>query len=264
MRATVADRQQIFSSNLAPAASTRLDRWALARIQQTVASAPVRFALWDGFGLPSDMRVPPVATIVFKNRPALLSWVWDSELYFGETYMSGAVEIRGDLVALLEAVYRAWKKSTPRPWWLWQKSNGVRVAKENVHCHYDLGNDFYRLWLDRQMVYTCAFFPTPDCTLEEAQIAKMDRVCRKLQLKPGDRVVEAGCGWGALALFMARNYGVSVRAFTWVEDLVYVGLGALLAISAVILLGSTVMSFTRDLIHATLPRSGAMRRSVCR
>ena len=98
-------------------------------------------------------------------------------------------------------------------WWLWQRSNDVRAARENVHRHYDLGNDFYRLWLDREMVYTCAYFPTPDASLEEAQIAKMDLVCRKLRLRPGERVVEAGCGWGALALHMARHYGVTVRAF---------------------------------------------------
>src|SRR5262249_41376116 len=82
----------------------------------------------------------------------------------------------------------------------------------------DLGNDFYRLWLDREMVYTCAYFPTPDATLEQAQIAKMDLVCRKLHLEAGDRVIEAGCGWGALALFMARHYGVSVRAFNISSD----------------------------------------------
>jgi cyclopropane-fatty-acyl-phospholipid synthase len=63
------------------------------------------------------------------------------------------------------------------------------------------------------MLYTCAYFPTPEATLEEAQIAKMDLVCRKLHLKPGERVIEAGCGWGSLALFMARHYGVTVRAF---------------------------------------------------
>jgi cyclopropane-fatty-acyl-phospholipid synthase len=63
------------------------------------------------------------------------------------------------------------------------------------------------------MVYTCAYFPSPDATLESAQLAKMDLVCRKLRLQPGERVIEAGCGWGSLALFMARRYGVTVRAY---------------------------------------------------
>jgi cyclopropane-fatty-acyl-phospholipid synthase len=177
-----------------------------------VASAAVRFRLWDGFEL-SPRKDPAVATIVIKNRPALLSWVWDPELNFGEAYMFGAVELRGDLVKLLEEVYRALPEARPRPWWMWGHSNGVSVAKEKVHSHYDLGNEFYQRWLDREMVYTCAHFPTPEATLEEAQISKMDRVCRKLRLTAGERVVEAGCGWGSLALFMAERYGVHVRAF---------------------------------------------------
>ncbi len=177
-----------------------------------VAAAPIRFVLWDGFEVPSQTG-PAVATIIIKNRRALLSWVWDPELNFGEAYMYGAVDIRGDLVALLEAIYRALPDTTQRSWWLWQGSNDVTAARENVHHHYDLGNEFYRLWLDPAMVYTCAYFPTLDATLDEAQIAKMDLVCRKLQLRPGERVVEAGCGWGSLALFMAARYGVTVRAF---------------------------------------------------
>jgi len=192
--------------------STKVDRWALSQIQRTVASAPIRFELWDGFELDS---VPGrrVGTIRFNNRRALFSWVWDPDLNFGEAYMSGAVEIRGDLVSMLEAIYRALETTKPRAWRLWQPSNSARAAKHNVHHHYDLGNDFYRLWLDREMVYTCAYFPTPTATLEEAQIAKMDLVCRKLHLRPGERVIEAGCGWGSLARFMVRHYGVTVRAF---------------------------------------------------
>src|SRR6185295_2416578 len=135
-----------FSSELAPLASTFVERFALARIQQSVASARVRFILWDGFELPYHGE-PPVGTIVFKNRRALFSWVWDPDLNFGEAYMFGAVELRGDLVALLIEIYRALGTATPRSW-LWQSSNDVSTAKENVHQHYDLGNDFYRLWLD--------------------------------------------------------------------------------------------------------------------
>ena len=200
------------SSTVAPLASTVLDRWALARIQQTVASAPLRFMLWDGVALPGTGE-PAVATIVFKNRRALLSWVWDPELNFGEAYMSGSVEVRGDLLTVLDAIYRALAAPSTRRWWLGQPSNDARAARDNVHHHYGLGNEFYRLWLDRHMVYTCAYFPTPDATLEQAQVAKMDLVCRKLQLKPGERVIEAGCGWGSLALFMAKHYGVTVRGF---------------------------------------------------
>jgi cyclopropane-fatty-acyl-phospholipid synthase len=190
--------------------STPLDRWILARIQQRVAAARLRFVLWDGFEVAG--RGALVGTIRFHNRAALLGWGWDPDLYFGEAYMFGAVEIDGDLLTVLDEVYRALgavRPQAPRRW----RANTIPTARANVHHHYDLGNDFYRLWLDRQLVYTCAYFPTPACTLEEAQDAKMDLVCRKIGLKPGDRVVEAGCGWGALALFMARQYGATVRAF---------------------------------------------------
>jgi cyclopropane-fatty-acyl-phospholipid synthase len=208
---SVATRHQPFSSEVVPAPSTKLDRWALGRIRCGVASAPLRYVLWDGFTLNPDQG-QPIATIVFKNRRALFSWVWDPELYFGEAYMFGAVDVSGDLLGMLEAVYRA-LQTKARPWWLPELSNSIGAARENVHHHYDLGNDFYRLWLDRELQYTCAYFPTPDETLEAAQVAKMDLVCRKLRLQPGERVVEAGCGWGSLALHMARRYGVHVRAF---------------------------------------------------
>ena len=93
------------------------------------------------------------------------------------------------------------------------RRNTLDGSRENIHHHYDLGNDFYKLWLDKEMVYTCAYFGSATMTLEEAQVAKMDHVCRKLELKPGQTVVEAGCGWGALARHMAKHYGVRVKAY---------------------------------------------------
>ncbi len=200
-----------FSSDVAPVATTWLDRWVLERIRRSVASAPIRFVLWDGFALGPDGDA--VATIVLKNRRALFGLAYDSDLNFGEAYMFGAMDVRGDLAALLEAIYRARPEAAPRLSWLRPLSNDLHKAWENVHNHYDLGSEFYRLWLDRELVYTCAYFPAPEAALEDAQVAKMDLVCRKLRLTPGDRVVEAGCGWGALALFMAKRYGVTVRAF---------------------------------------------------
>ncbi len=198
-------------SELTLRGSSRFDHWALSRIQQAVSPATLRFVLWDGYATGPDDT--PIATLTIKNRTALYRWLWNPDLNFGEGYMSGAVEVRGDLVQMLKAVYRAMGDSAPRPWWMPEPGNSVHASRENVHHHYDIGNEFYRLWLDRQMLYTCAYFPTPDATLEDAQIAKMALVARKLRLKPGERVVEAGCGWGSLALFMAREHGVRVTAF---------------------------------------------------
>jgi cyclopropane-fatty-acyl-phospholipid synthase len=91
--------------------------------------------------------------------------------------------------------------------------NTLDGSRENIHHHYDIGNEFYALWLGSTMAYTCAYFPTPEATLDQAQLAKFEHVCRKVQLRAGDHVVEAGCGWGGLALYMARTHGVKVRAF---------------------------------------------------
>ena len=211
MRADVAAGQS-FTDEVVAASSGTFDRWLLGRIQRPLATAPIRFRLWDGYELspPTD---PSIATIVIKNRRALIGWARDPELNFGEAYMFGAVEVHGDLEGMLEAVYRAYGPSTRRPWWQRHMAHTVEASRQNVHHHYDLGNDFYKLWLDEQLLYTCAYFPTPDATLEDAQIAKMDLVCRKIRLRPGERVVEAGCGWGALALHMARHYGARVQAF---------------------------------------------------
>jgi cyclopropane-fatty-acyl-phospholipid synthase len=93
------------------------------------------------------------------------------------------------------------------------RANTLAAARENIHHHYDVGNDFYRLWLDNEMVYSGAYFPTAAMTLEDAQRAKLHYVCRKLWLTPGETVVEVGGGWGALALLLARDYGVTVKSF---------------------------------------------------
>jgi cyclopropane-fatty-acyl-phospholipid synthase len=103
-------------------------------------------------------------------------------------------------------------------WLEWTQANTARGSRRNIHHHYDIGTDFYKLWLDSQLVCTCAYFPSPDATLEEAQFAKMDHVCCKLQLRPGESIVEAGCGWGGLALHMAKYYGVFVKAFNISHD----------------------------------------------
>ena len=197
-------------TSFAPYPSTRFDRWVLGRIQKFVETAPIRFVLWDGFELPSASG-SPVATMLFKERSALYGWMWDPELNFGETYMSGLVEIQGDLLALLEAIYRSFTRPR-RPWWLWQKSNDI-LRREKRPPSLRHRQRLLSSWLDEHMVYTCAYFPTPETAAGSGADCEDGSRLPKLQLKPGEHVIEAGCGWGSLALFMARQYGVMVRAF---------------------------------------------------
>jgi cyclopropane-fatty-acyl-phospholipid synthase len=174
----------------------------------------VRLDLWDGTTLYRS-SAPPVATVTIRDRNMLIGLLRNRELMFGEGFSTGRLTVDGNLVALLEAIYRTFR---PRAAGLlsrlstWRR-NTLDRSRHDIHHHYDLGNDFYRLWLDERLLYTCAYFPNPDMCLADAQVAKMDHVCRKLALSPGERVVEAGCGWGSLALFMAREYGVSVTAY---------------------------------------------------
>ena len=105
--------------------------------------------------------------------------------------------------------------STPlRKVFHWLNRNTRKGSRRNIAAHYDLGNDFYALWLDRQMMYSCAYYPQADATLDTAAVAKLDRICRKLDLQPSDRVVEIGTGWGGFAIHAARNYGCHVTTTT--------------------------------------------------
>ncbi len=196
-----------------------LDRWLARRIMQEAGNPPVRFALWDG----QDVWSPgadAVGRIHVRDRGALWAIVRAPELGFGDGYSAGRIEIEGDLIEVLYRAYRAMEGKTSSSF---KKSilgrlpragkNTLGGSRKHIHHHYDLGNDFYRLWLDERMVYTCAYYENGEATLEQAQEAKMHHVCRKVRLEPGQRVVEAGCGWGSLALHMARHYGVKVRAF---------------------------------------------------
>lgn len=195
-----------------------LDRWLLDTFLKGVGSPAIRAALWDGKDLASGSAAP--FRLVIRSRGALWRLITNPLLNFGDDYSAGNIEIEGDLIGFLEAAYRAMarpgevrRRSRPSPKWHREKINSPPESRRNIHHHYDIGNDFYRLWLDEEMLYTCAYFPRPDLSIEQAQIAKMELICRKLRLKGGERVIEAGCGWGGLARYMAKNYGARVRAF---------------------------------------------------
>jgi cyclopropane-fatty-acyl-phospholipid synthase len=208
------------SQGTSEAAAASLDGRFLRYMLKSLGDPPVQVSLWNG-----DTVMPasgdPMAHIRISDRASLLKLLSDPELQFGECFCDGTVQVEGDLVTLLETLIRALSDTAPSAPLHRRVIERVRQrgahtlfdSRNSVRHHYDLGNAFYQLWLDRQLSYTCAYFPSPDITLEAAQIAKMDHVCRKLRLKPGETVVEAGCGWGALALHMATRYGVRVKAF---------------------------------------------------
>jgi cyclopropane-fatty-acyl-phospholipid synthase len=192
-----------------------LDRCLLTAMQKMAGPVPLRLALGPHFedSLLSSSMLP---LIRLKDRHTLISILRNPSINFGDLYSTGQVEVEGDLVRLLEEFYRIPQSRMDRlisGLILWMPSNSLRGSRKNIHHHYDLSTDFYKLWLDPQLVYTCAYFPDQSATLEEAQRAKLEMVCRKLWLRPGETVVEAGCGWGALAIHMARYYGVRVKAF---------------------------------------------------
>ena len=198
-----------------------LDRWVARKMLEIVANPPIELRLWDGRAVTPPIE-NPVARLQYLDRGAMLKTILNPELFFGDLYASGRIRFSGDLVRFSEIIYTNLQDHGRGGWfrrlilWLGHRriANSHDKASDNIHHHYDIGNDFYRLWLDTaEMQYTCAYFPDPSMTLEQAQVAKLHHVCRKLQLKPGDEVVEAGCGWGGLALFMARHYGVKVKAY---------------------------------------------------
>lgn len=197
-----------------------MDLWLARRFLQYIGAPDLRVVLWDGQEIVPPGSTPAVGMVI-RDRAALWRLLTNPRLHFGDDYCAGRIEVEGGLVAFLETVYRAMARSPrfrrgsdPDAYRRHQPMlNSLSGSRQNIQHHYDIGNDFYRLWLDEEMLYTCAYFPHPGASLEEAQIAKMDLVCRKLRLQAGQSVVEAGCGWGGLARYMARQYGVRVRAF---------------------------------------------------
>jgi cyclopropane-fatty-acyl-phospholipid synthase len=196
-------------------------RWLCRRLLEALGDPPIRLVLWNEEEIATSDQAP-VARVIIRDRPTLWRLIIDPLYQFGEAYSQKLLEVDGDLRAFLEVVYRARLRSGSAEGPLqriWSRllhagrPNSVAAARENIHRHYDIGNDFYRLWLDAEMIYSCAYFARDDMTLADAQRAKLDYVCRKLWLKPGERVVDVGGGWGGAALFMARRYGVTVKAY---------------------------------------------------
>ena len=183
------------------------------------ASFAVRY--WDGdAALYGSSR--PEFDVRLKDPAAARSLLDNLLVSVPEAYEAGAIEVDGDLQRLMRVIYRLDPRQlhfTPverASHWLDRMAhrNSPRLSRANVARHYDLGNEFFKLWLDRELNYSCAYFERPDDDLETAQRQKLQHICRKLHLSSGERLLDIGCGWGALALLAAREYGASVVGIT--------------------------------------------------
>jgi cyclopropane-fatty-acyl-phospholipid synthase len=143
----------------------------------------------------------------------------------GEAFMDGwwsspnlaqVMELMALNLATLDAISQqsSWIKKSAYKVAHWLNRNTQANSKKNIHAHYDLGNDLYELFLDSKMLYSSAIYKSPQDTLEQAQVNKMDRLCQQLNLQQGERVIEIGTGWGAMAIYMAQNYGCHVTTTT--------------------------------------------------
>ena len=196
------------------ATTSIMDRWLAARMQRRLDPAAIRLELWDGESTYSGSH-PALGSLIVGDRRTLLALAIDPDSRLGEAYTSGRLKIRGRLEPVIRVLMglssgRAWRARVSS---VLAAGNSLIRSRRNAQHHYDIGNAFYERWLDRGLVYTCAYYEDEKMTLAQAQCAKLDLICRKLRLRPGETVVEAGCGWGALALHMAKHYGVRVKAF---------------------------------------------------
>jgi len=194
--------------------------------------------LWDGTYWPD--ATPRPAVLVLKHPGALRSMLLPgTEVGLGEAYLYDDFDIEGNAEAvftLADAFTKTaldWKKklragsdltrlpagtrrqeSRRGPARLSGSKHSIERDRQAVTYHYNVSNDFYALWLDKHMVYSCAYFHSSDDDLDTAQEQKLDILCRKLRLKPGQHLLDIGCGWGGLVMYAAQHYGVDTTGIT--------------------------------------------------
>jgi len=191
---------------------------ALTNLKRHV-SAPVRVVLWDGRQF--EFSAEPRVTVRLNGMRAASALVRPTLLTLAEAYIEGDAELEGDVREAIRSA-EALSRAIPKPLFQSAGPTNARHSKhddrEAIQHHYDVSNEFYQLWLDPRMVYSCGYFKREDDSLETAQLQKLDHICTKLRLQPGEKFLDIGCGWGALVMHAAEKYGVHATGITLSEN----------------------------------------------
>ncbi|ARU90520.1 C17 cyclopropane fatty acid synthase CfaB [Pseudomonas sp. M30-35] len=175
---------------------------------------PLRLKLWDGNQL--DLGPRPQVTLVIKD-PSLVMQLSNPSLdVLGGAYVEGRVELEGKMSDIIKVGVDLSEALVPddNPAAVEHELHDKATDAAAISYHYDLSNEFYALWLDPEMVYSCGYFATGSESLEQAQLEKIRLLCRKLRLQPGDKLLDVGCGWGGFARLAAREFGAKVYGIT--------------------------------------------------
>ena len=159
----------------------------------------------------------PQVKITFHRDFSMRELIHNASLTLGEAYMDKEIEIEGSIQDLITSAYESadsFLNNNKLKHFLPKQSHTERKSKSDVQSHYDIGNDFYRLWLDKTLTYSCAYFKRPQDTLEEAQRNKVHHIINKLDPKPGKTLLDIGCGWGTLMLTACKEYDLNVVGIT--------------------------------------------------
>lgn len=190
-----------------------------ARRMKDKVNLPVRL-YWREGGTPLDLGhfEQPTVTIRVKDASGLPLLIDPNLDTLGRAYVEGLIDVDGALADVLAAAYALAEHAQPESGLLGRIKRSFSHTRESdadaIQYHYDVSNDFYRQWLDRNMVYSCAYFENGDETLEQAQLDKIDHILRKIRLQPGQRLLDIGCGWGALVLRAAQQFGAHCVGIT--------------------------------------------------
>jgi len=177
---------------------------------------PVSVVLPDGARVP--LSAAPEVDVIARTFAGLKALAAPAMGRLARAYVHGDVDFTGSarrVLAIAESMVGdvAHGRESTRARWL-GLMHRLRNNRSNIAHHYDVSNAFYRMWLDSRMVYSCAYFRTPDDSLDDAQAQKLDHICRKLRFDKGERFLDIGCGWGALIFWAAQHYGVQATGIT--------------------------------------------------